>query len=149
MSLRMRVLSSESVASFSSANALSLAAVWGVSLPSSAITSFAFSTSSSFFLPPPNRSFSPISCSFVSLLAEELHHLGGSRARLAERDVAVAVQHRFLAPQDHLRHAFHRDVGAVGAPVGDEEAALARLDLAVHARGHALGHHQVGGRVAP
>src|SRR5687768_16593122 len=149
MSLRMRVLSSESAASFSSENALSLAAVCGVSLPSAEITSLAFSTISSFFLPPPKRSFSPISSFLESLFAEELHRFGGGCPGLAERDEAMAVQHRLLAPQHDLGRAVDRHPRAVGAAVGEEEAALARLDLAVHARGHALGDHQVGGGVAP
>ena len=58
------------------------------------------------------------------------------------------MQHRFLAAQDHLGRAVDRDPGAVGAAVGEEETALPGLQLAVHARGHAFGHDQVGGGVA-
>src|SRR6187401_772910 len=130
MSLRMRVLSSASAASFWSAKALSFAAVCGVSLPSEEMTSLAFWTSSSFFLPPPKKSFSPMSPSSVSLLAEELHQLGGGCPGLPERDEAVAVQHRLLAPQHDLGRAVDRHPGAVGAAVGEEEAPLARFDLA-------------------
>src|SRR6185436_941811 len=134
----MRVLSSARSPSCSWASALSSSALPGSSLPFET-TSFAFSRSSSFFLPPPNRSLSPIR---VSSLAEVLDHLGGRLARLAEGDEAVAAQHRLLAPQHDLG-AFDGEPRSVGAAVGQEELVLALLDLAVHARGHALGDHEV------
>src|SRR5690242_2363736 len=133
----MRVLSSARSWPCSWATLASSSARPGTSLPLA--TSFAFSVKASFFLSL-KRSLNPMAS---SSFAKEFDQLGGTRARVAQRDHAVVAQDRLLAAQDHLGVAVDRDVGAVGAAIDDGELALAPLDLAVGARGHAVRDHQV------
>src|SRR5258706_605331 len=116
------------------------------SLPSET-ASFTFSRKASFFLSPPDQSLMPMRP--PKLFAEEFDELGCGRARLPERDEAMAAQHRLLAAQHDLAVAVDREVSAVGAAIGEHELVLAPLDLAVGARGHAIRDDQVGGAVAP
>src|SRR5207248_3514600 len=53
--------------------------------------------------------------------AEELDHVCGARARLAEGDPAVPAKSELLAPQDDFLVALDSDEGAVRAVVGEDE----------------------------
>src|SRR5262249_13767282 len=78
-----------------------------------------------------------------SLFAEELDELGGGRATLPGSYEAVASQHRPLAAQDDLAVPVDGKIRTVGAAVGEHELVLAPFDLAVPARSHAIGNHEV------
>src|SRR5439155_21734692 len=80
--------------------------------------------------------------------AEELEHVGGGGARLAEGDPAVPAQRELLAAKHDLLVALDGDEGAVRAVVGEDELVEAPLDLAVRARGHALLDDEVGRGIA-
>ena len=80
-------------------------------------------------MPPPKKSLSPMSV-FRLLFAGEFHELRGARARLAEGDEAVAVQHRLLPAQDHLGRAVVGTGIALGLPGHLAALTLPRSGLA-------------------
>src|SRR5207248_1140602 len=67
---------------------------------------------------------------------------------VAEADVAMVAQHQLLAAQRDLGFVLDDNVSSVRAVIDEHELVATPLDAGVHARGFAIGEHDVVGEVA-